>query len=336
VVIVVFANSDGVSYPTLRCEPGEIPAGISVKQVWSLHGFRTVAQKVLLHFTQQLSEAVPEPEGVERLLRLLADESFLVPVKLYGYSKDCTLFQVGDDCLELELAAEDRRCRCRVCSLVVPDALADAPCPRCSGTLRVFTDAEVRQSRYARRDLDPATEPLDAEEHTAQVSVDRRKEIEEEFKDKERPTNLLSCTPTLEMGIDVGGLDAILLRNVPPRPDNYAQRGGRAGRRSRVGLVMGYARATPHDQYFFDHADEMIAGAVPTPTFLLGNQDAVIRHLCAIACGQATPGVPPRWGSSSISREKCSRRSWTSSWRGLLPRSIPPCRSPWIPSGRMY
>src|SRR5262249_53001819 len=85
-------------------------------------------------------------------------------------------------------------------------------------------------------------------------------------------------------------------RNVPPRPDNYAQRGGRAGRRSRVGLVMGYARATPHDQYFFDHADEMIAGAVPVPTFLLGNQDAVLRHLHAIACGLTTPGVPAKMG----------------------------------------
>jgi replicative superfamily II helicase len=286
----------GDDYPSLRQDLDDVPSGISVKQVWSLHGFRTLAQKVLLHFTQRLSKTVPDPDGVERFLRLLAEESLLVPVKLHGYSKDCSLYQVGDDGLELELATEDRRCRCQVCSLVVPDAPVGAPCPRCCGFLRSFTDEQVRQSRYARRALNPATEPLDAEEHTAQVSVDRRKEIEDWFKAKDRPTNLLACTPTLEMGIDVGGLDAIVLRNVPPRPDNYAQRGGRAGRRSRVGLVVGYARATPHDQYFFDHADEMIAGAVPPPTFLLGNQDAVVRHLHAIACGLATPGVPAKMG----------------------------------------
>jgi replicative superfamily II helicase/very-short-patch-repair endonuclease len=287
-------GSDG--YPTLRCDIGDLPAGISVKQVWSLQGFRTLAQKVLLQFTQRLSKEVPDADGLERFLRLLAEQSLLVPVKLFGYSKDCTLFQVGDDALELDLATEDRRCRCHVCSLVIPDAPVGAPCSRCSGSLRSFTNAQVEQSRYARRALNQTTEPLDAEEHTAQVSVDKRKEIEDAFKAKDRSTNLLACTPTLEMGIDVGGLDAILLRNVPPRPDNYAQRGGRAGRRSRVGLVVGYARATPHDQYFFDHADEMIAGAVPAPTFLLGNQDALIRHLHSIACGLATPGVPSRMG----------------------------------------
>jgi replicative superfamily II helicase len=287
-------GSDG--YPSLRQDLDEVPSGISVKQVWSLQGFRTLAQKVLLHFTQRLSGMVPDKDGVEQFLKLLAEESLLVSVTLHGYSKDCTLYQVGDDSLELELATEDRRCRCHVCSLVVPDAPVGAPCPRCSGLLRQFTDEQVQRSRYARRALNPATEPLDAEEHTAQVSVDRRKEIEEEFKSKDLPTNVLACTPTLEMGIDVGGLDAIVLRNVPPRPDNYAQRGGRAGRRSRVGLVVGYARATPHDQYFFDHPDEMIAGAVPAPTFLLGNQDAVVRHLHAISCGLATPGVPSKMG----------------------------------------
>ena len=284
------------NYPDLRCDPDEVPAGVSVKQIWSPVGFRTSTQKVLLHLSQRLANAVPTPEGVEFLLRLLAEESFLAPATLHGYKQDVRLYQVSTDCLELELATEDRRRRCGVCALVMPDAPLDAPCPRCSGRLRPFTDRQVRESRYAKRALNPASEPLDAREHTAQVSVEGRKEIEEEFKSRDKPVNLLACTPTLEMGIDVGGLDAVVLRNVPPRPDNYAQRGGRAGRRSRIGLVVSYARATPHDQYFFEHADEMIAGAVPAPVFLLGNQDAVVRHLNAIAFGLADPGLSNRMG----------------------------------------
>ena len=102
---------------------------------------------------------------------------------------------------------------------------------------------------------------------------------------------MLACSPTLEMGIDVGGLDAVVMRNIPPRPDNYAQRGGRAGRRSRVGLVLGYARSTPHDQYFYDKPREMIAGEVPAPAVSLGNRDVIVRHLYAIVFGAAEPGL---------------------------------------------
>src|SRR5262249_14304817 len=250
-------------YPDLRGERDDVPNGVEIRQVWSHAGFRTAAQKVLVHLTDRIAARVPDRDGVARFLELLADFSFLAPVTLHGYQKSIELYQVSDDCLKLDLAVEGRRQRCGICSLVVPDATPGVPCPRCHGTLAPFADAEVQQSRYAQRARNASTVPLTPEEHTAQISPERRKEIEEAFKDRSLPTNLLACTPTLEMGIDVGGLDAIVLRNVPPRPDNYAQRGGRAGRRSRVGLVMGYARATPHDQYFFDHAAEVIAGARP-------------------------------------------------------------------------
>ncbi len=81
------------------------------------------------------------------------------------------------------------------------------------------------------------------------------------------------------------------MRNIPPRPDNYAQRGGRAGRRARIGLVVSYANRRPHDQYFYDHPEEMIAGEVPTPTFSLLNRDVLLRHVAAIAFGAANPGL---------------------------------------------
>src|SRR5262249_48367007 len=60
---------------------------------------------------------------------------------------------------------------------------------------------------------------------------------------------------------------------------------------TRVGLVVGYARNTPHDQYFYDSPAEMIAGEVPAPVLALGNRDVILRHLNAIVFSAADPGL---------------------------------------------
>lgn len=69
------------------------------------------------------------------------------------------------------------------------------------------------------------------------------------------------------------------------------------GRRTRVGIVLGYARSTPHDAYFYDRPEEMIAGAVAAPPIGLGNRDVVLRHINAIAMGAAEPGLSGRMGT---------------------------------------
>jgi len=54
-------------------------------------------------------------------------------------------------------------------------------------------------------------------------------DLENLFKGDSDAVNALVCTPTLELGVDIGQLDAVLMRNVPPLPANYWQRAGRAG-----------------------------------------------------------------------------------------------------------
>jgi len=229
---------------------------------------------LLLHLARRFSqghaqETQVQEKGLSLLMESLADQGLITLDKLYGYSNQpIELYQVNDAGLQLALATDARRARCNRCSLVVcGNEVRGMPCPRCSGTLSSFSQQEVLSNRYAKRASLPDAIALFAKEHTAQVTTAARKDIEESFKSTDQPTNVLACSPTLEMGIDVGGLDAVLLRNIPPRPDNYAQRGGRAGRRSRVGMVLGYTRSTPHDQYFYEHAEEMIAGEVPAPAF---------------------------------------------------------------------
>jgi len=274
----------------------EVPSGIRVHNAWRRHGQGgrpPSLQRLFEHLLNRLGGAHGDERMLVDVLDFLRRGSFLVAAEVHGARDRAVVMQLNSETVRLALATDATRCRCTVCGDVMAAARPGLPCPRCHGELATFTDAQVRESRYVRRILSESTATLVAGEHTAQVPQAKRADLEESFKagPSEGKVNLLACSPTLEMGIDVGGLDAIVLRNIPPRPDNYAQRGGRAGRRSRVGLVVGYARSTPHDQYFYDKPGEMIAGEVPIPALALGNKDVIVRHLNAIVFGAAEPGM---------------------------------------------
>ena len=103
---------------------------------------------------------------------------------------------------------------------------------------------------------------MEAREHTAQVPYELREEREKLFREGQLP--ILYCSPTMELGVDISELNVVNLRNVPPTPANYAQRSGRAGRSGQPALVFAYcATGSPHDQFFFRHQEDMVAGAVP-------------------------------------------------------------------------
>lgn len=121
-------------------------------------------------------------------------------------------------------------------------------------------------------------------EHTGLLERDTRQDIERRFKSKDSQRwepNLLSCTPTLEMGIDIGDLSTALLCSIPPTQANYVQRVGRAGRRDGNALIVAIASAKPHDLYFFQEPLEMLSGEVAPPGVFLNASAVLERQLIA-------------------------------------------------------
>lgn len=72
-------------------------------------------------------------------------------------------------------------------------------------------------------------------EHTAQVDKAVSRTLQTEF--KEHRINILACSTTMEMGVDLGNLEVVMLSSVPPMPANYKQRAGRSGRNNKVRSV---------------------------------------------------------------------------------------------------
>ena len=158
---------------------------------------------------------------------------------------------------------------------------------------------------------------LAAEDHTGQLSVDARQDREDRFradwylddsnkvpdenKIRSESISALFCSPTMELGVDIGGLSVVHMRNSPPNPANYVQRSGRAGRSGQGALVFTYCSGfSAHDRHYFNHQAEMVAGVVQAPRIDLCNRELLMTHLHALAisaiglpCLEARSGERP-------------------------------------------
>jgi DEAD/DEAH box helicase domain-containing protein len=115
-------------------------------------------------------------------------------------------------------------------------------------------------------------------EHSAQQDSKTLQRYESDF--KKGRINLLSCSTTMEMGIDIGGINMVAMNNVPPHPANYLQRTGRAGRRQELrSVAMTLCKSNPHDQSVFNDSRWAFDTPLPAPQVSLESRVIVQRHI---------------------------------------------------------
>lgn len=116
-------------------------------------------------------------------------------------------------------------------------------------------------------------------EHTAQVDKMVARQLQVQFKD--HSINILACSTTMEMGVDLGNLEVVMLTSVPPLPANYKQRAGRSGRNNKVKSVCVTLCGSDAIglRTLLNPIETIIKRPVDVPTIDLDSQQVVMRHV---------------------------------------------------------
>lgn len=174
----------------------------------------------------------------------------------------------------------DKLYRCCECRKITPYNIKNiCENPLCEGMLVPY-DPSVDKAgdHYYNLYHELDISPMKVCEHTAQLSGEKAREYQDNFVHKK--INVLSCSTTFEMGVDVGSLETVFMRNMPPSPANYAQRAGRAGRSlNSAAYAITFCPNSSHDLNYFRDPVQMINGTIRPPHFNVENDKIVLRHI---------------------------------------------------------
>lgn len=272
----------------IKLQKSRANKNLSTSESKSVRSFLPVLESrsnIVLNYTMKVFKCDQQKaiEIVSMLFNIIGNEG-----KLFETASKINddIYQISTDKYILKNYKVSKFYKCDKCGALTPYNVHNVcPVDGCVGILKECDpDRELNSNYYRKEYLTKKIERLNVKEHTAQLELETAKKYQKDFKDKK--INVLSCSTTFEMGVDIGGLETVFMRNVPPTPANYVQRAGRAGRRDdSSAFILTFCGNNSHDYTYFNSPEKMISGVIKPPKFKITNEKIILRHLLATAFG---------------------------------------------------
>lgn len=230
--------------------------------------------------TRRLLKFFPNMNLKERIQLLRSIWELLIRTECLIYQQDGC--KISWD--KFKVKAVHNLYKCTTCHTITPYNVRNI-CPnhRCSGQLVEYDFKQIgKKDHYYRLYRELPLDKMVVREHTAQLGSKKAGDYQSEFINEK--INVLSCSTTFEMGVDVGTLETVFMRNMPPSPANYAQRAGRAGRSKKAAAYsITFCPNNSHDLHYFSNPVSMIRGSIHAPALNVNNEKIMQRHIFASA-----------------------------------------------------